>query len=155
MRRTHVDTGYPVYWPSDPEGFLLSSAEHASWVVLDDDGHVIGHAALHDAKGDPAFGPAHELTGLPAETFLVVARLVIDPDAQGTGAGTALLDAAVHHALAAGKHPILDVVTTSPKAIAFYDARGWTRLGEAVIEIDELPDLTTIVFAAPGLVGHP
>lgn len=152
MRQTHRDTMYPVIWPADPEGFLSSETEMIAWVaVTDDDGEIIGHVAIHDAEGDPAFGPVHELTGQPSDSYSVIARLLVAPASQGTGAGKALLDVAVQVAEGTGRHAILDVVTTSPKAIAFYEALDWVRVGPVEIEIPGEPVLTAIVFAAPGL----
>jgi len=129
MHRTHLDTGYPAYWPEDPAAFLASSTGLAAWLAASDDGRLIGHVAIHDAEGDPDIGPVHEFTGAPARAFAVIARLIVDPERQSRGVGKALLDVAVAHAKEIGRHAILDVVTSSSGAIAFYEAQQWQRVG--------------------------
>jgi len=150
MRNTHLASGYPVHWPAEPDEFLVSSKELGAWIALDADGQTIGHVAVHDAEGDPAFGPVRAAASATAKEFVVIARLIVEPDRQGEGIGAALLGVASDYSKRTGRHPILDVVTSSTAAIAFYEAREWQRVGSVEIELSGQPNLSTWVYAAPG-----
>ncbi len=150
MAKTHRLSGYPAHWPLDPAGFLAPEAEIAAWVLDDGRGGVIGHASLHRAEGDPAFEPVSEMSERSSDEFAVVARVLVDPDAQGGGLGRRLMEAATAHAEALGKHALLDVLVTSDAAIGFYENLGWVRIGEVAIHLDRGLVLETYVYSAPG-----
>ncbi len=149
MRLTHLDSGYPIYWPDDPAGFLCDEAEFQSWVAVDRDGQVLGHVALHQAEGDQALRTIQETRPAKAYDYAVVARLLVDPEQQGHGIGNLLLDTAVNYSFDRGQHPILDVTKTTKPAIVFYEAHGWRRVGETSIELSDRPDIELWVYIAP------
>ena len=64
-----------------------------------------------------------------AEGFAEIGKLFVDPEAQGSGAGTALLRTASRYAWQSGRQPVLAVVATSTAARELYRRRGWRELG--------------------------
>lgn len=147
MERTHAQSGYPLVWPSDPDGFANSAQERAAWVAVGS-GRVVGHVALHDAKSDPVLPVAAHATGLDAPELAVIARLLVDPPEQGSGIGARLLTVATAAAHASGRRPVLDVNQASTGAVAFYEAvDGWDRIGSFEIS---LPELTIPLWAYAG-----
>ena len=156
MRQTHERDGYPRYWPARPERFLRPEQETNAWVA-ESGGAVVGHVALHDARGHPTLPAAQRATGLPAAELAVVARLMVSPTAQGSGIGRELLAAAVDHARQEHRRPVLDVVQESTAAIGFYERAGWARLEPLTLELDGsnpeepegFPPLQMWVYLAP------
>jgi GNAT superfamily N-acetyltransferase len=122
-----------VRWPLPfpVEEFVARPTELGAWVAVDDRGAVVGHVALLDV------GPGWEAdgwcagTGLPASELAAVGVLFVDPDASGRGVGSALLTAAVEHARALGRTPVLDVVSESTRAVRLYERHGWQVVGAA------------------------
>ena len=81
----------------------------AMWMLEDDDGQVVGHAAVQES--------------VPGVLSLGMAILA---PARGRGGGRALLDAAKEHARSCGAHKIsLEVWTDNARAIALYAAAGF------------------------------
>jgi RimJ/RimL family protein N-acetyltransferase len=81
----------------------------ALWVLEDDDGQVVGHAAAHESVAG----------------VLSLGIAILAP-ARGRGGGRALLDAAKEHARSCGAHKIsLEVWTDNTRAIALYAAAGF------------------------------
>jgi len=145
---THQHDGYPPWWPWDRRAFIVAPAEEASWVA-DDQGRVMGHVAIHNADGDPAFRRAHELTGLGPGHVAVVARLMVSPSARRVGVGRRLLDEAVAFAHQSGRRPILDTIPSNTKAIALYRTKGWTEAGTETLTSASGRRLDVVVFVGP------
>jgi ribosomal protein S18 acetylase RimI-like enzyme len=126
------DTGYPVRWPLPfpVEDFVVRPTELAAWVALDGDA-VVGHVAVLEVGTGWETEGWCEGTGLPASALAAVAVLFVDPDASGRGVGSTLLAAAVEHARALGRTPVLDVVSESTRAVALYERHGWQVVGQA------------------------
>ena len=81
----------------------------AMWVLEDDRGEVVGHAAV--------------MEGVPGVLSLGMAILA---PARGRGGGRALLHAAQEHARSCGAHKIsLEVWTDNARAISLYAAAGF------------------------------
>jgi putative acetyltransferase len=79
------------------------------WVLEDDDGHVVGHAAVQES--------------VPGVLSIEMAIL---PEARGRGGGRALVRAVQEHAKASGAHKVsLEVWTDNARAIALYAAAGF------------------------------
>ena len=135
MRRTHEVDGYPRYWPAKPAQFLRAGRETDAWVAVLDDGHLAGQVALHDASGEPVVELARAATGLEPAGLAVLARLLVDPEVRGRGAGRALVRTAVARAHATGRRPVLDVLEETPGPIALYESEGWERLGRTTLDL--------------------
>ena len=154
MRETHERDGYPHYWPSRPERFLTPRQETRAWVA-EVDGAVVGHVALHEAADHPTMPAARRATGLSADRFAVMARLMVSPTAQGRGVGRRLLSTAVEGAREQGRRLVLDVVQDSAAAIRMYESAGWIRLEPLTLELwtvaepTELAPLQMWVYLAP------
>ncbi|RLJ41080.1 acetyltransferase (GNAT) family protein [Litoreibacter meonggei] len=66
-----------------------------------------------------------------ADGQLLMDGIFVDEAARGKGVGTALLDAIVAYADAAGCHEVrLDVIDTNPRARALYERQGFEPCGE-------------------------
>lgn len=122
----HREGQYPVRYPASPRAWL--SDVRQAWVV-ERDGDVIGHVAI----GPPGENRVDELrwkevTGRPASDLVGVTRLMVHPAYRGQGIGRALLEEATSAIRASGQVPVLDVVSASEDAIAWYDDLGWKAL---------------------------
>ncbi len=92
-------------------------------VVVTDDGHVVGFAALGPERepDDPLGMPRGELYAF-----------YVHPDAWGTGAADVLMDQAEHRLVARGDTMgVLWVLADNPRARRFYERRGWRWTGES------------------------
>jgi [ribosomal protein S18]-alanine N-acetyltransferase len=79
------------------------------WVLEDDDGQVVGHAAVEESVAG----------------VLSLGMAILAP-ARGQGGGRALLQAVQEHARSCGAHKIsLEVWTDNARAIALYAAAGF------------------------------
>lgn len=148
----HRGDGYPRYLPDDLDHFMTSPCEVASWVA-EVDGRIVGHVALHRADGDPTLPVAVRASGRRAHELVVLARLVVSPDARGQGWGRALIDVAADTAQSAGQRLVLDVVQDAP-AVSFYDKLGWTRVAPLRLQLDRARSLDLWVYLGPD-VGNP
>jgi predicted GNAT family acetyltransferase len=111
--------------------------------------------------------PCVEATALEIERLGVIARLFVSPAARGDGVAGALLTAALPEAERRGLRPVLDVTVDNREAIAFYERRGWTRVGEATLDLTDPPGATLemalyvgpeprpVVAGQPGTLGNP
>jgi GNAT superfamily N-acetyltransferase len=128
LRRVHDTMGYPMVWPADPKAFLNHGTQVGAFVA-ELDGVICGHVAVARPKpGDAASAWAAEL-GVGVDELLCVSLFYVDPQAQGGGAGSRLLEAAHTEILERGAAPALEVVSLNTRAIALYEARGWRRIG--------------------------
>jgi GNAT superfamily N-acetyltransferase len=126
--------------------------------VAEDDHAVIGHVAVHERAAPSVMALAADAIGVQASGLAVVARLFVDPSHRGRRIGSRLLEASAEAAMAAGRHPVLDVWTELDSAIALYERAGWARLGEVTFTFSEPcgPDclhtgssLRSFVYSAP------
>ena len=99
-------------------------------LVAEENGRVVGFASV---------GVAHDTDGA-GELYAIY----VEPPHWGTGAGAALMDAAVERLRAAGfDHAILWVLDDNPRARRFYERHGWNldgrrreRIGD--VDVDEV-----------------
>jgi GNAT superfamily N-acetyltransferase len=142
-RVVHQRDGYPVYLPTDLRAFLASPSALGAWVA-EHGGAIVGHVALHPRSFEGAMEVATAALQVSAERLAVVARLVVAPTARRDGVGRRLLETATAEAHTRKLWPILDVGVGLTGAIRFYEASGWTCVGEAVFRgpndfvVDEL-----------------
>ena len=89
---------------------ILERGEPAGlWVLEDDEGRQVGHAAVEEANAG-----------------VLTIGMAILPGARGRGGGRALLDAVKDHARLSGAHKIsLEVWVDNGRAIALYAAAGF------------------------------
>jgi GNAT superfamily N-acetyltransferase len=122
-------TQYPVRWPLPfpVEDFLVRPGEERAWVA-ELDGEVVGHVAVYELGG-----PLREAfeTAAGTDELAELAVLFVSRDVIGTGVGGRLHDTAVDWIIASGRQPVLDVVPVHDRAVAVYEHRGWTAIGEA------------------------
>ncbi len=157
MERTHAVDGYPRYWPAKPARFLRAQGETDAWVAVEDDGldgRVVGQVALHRAEGEPVLPLAQASTGLPADRFAVLARLLVHPDVRGRGIGRALVRTATARAHATGRRAVLDVLQSTTGPARLYESEGWARLGPTSLDLSgfgygDVPPLQLWVYLAP------
>jgi GNAT superfamily N-acetyltransferase len=128
LRRVHDTMGYPMVWPADPRAWVTGRAQVCAFVA-ELDGVICGHVAVARPKpGEAASAWAANL-GVAVAELLCVSLLFVDPQAQGSGAGSRLLNAARAEILDRGAAPALEVISLNTRAIALYEARGWRRIG--------------------------
>jgi len=132
VREVHAVDRYPRYLPADISSFLNPADSYGCWIAeLNEE--AAGHVALV-ARGLPAtMEVAASVLGRPAGQLAVVARLFVSPRARGQGAGRLLLETATAQARSRGLHPVLDVDTELPTAIALYESAGWSRAGQITV----------------------
>ena len=147
-RTVHKLDGYPIYLPGSLRSFLFSSGALGAWVA-EIGGDIVGHVALHRRSSDAVMKVAVDFTGLPAERFGVVARLLVAAEARRHGVGRALLLTAAENAVSRGLRPMLDVVTRHRGAVHLYEDAGWIRAGETVVPFGNGDSVTEIVFLGP------
>lgn len=146
----HANDGYPVYLPGDLRSFIAMPNALAAWVALQA-GEIVGHVALHPSSSRPVIDLAVEATGLPAEQFGVVARLLVSPSARRLGIGRSLLHVAADHATRLGLWPILDVVDRHEAAIELYEKSGWILAGRITVTFGREVPIEEVVFLGPGI----
>lgn len=150
LRSVHERDGYPGRWPEDPERWLTPDGLVGAWVVGASEAPV-GHVALTavDAGRPTAVAWAAAVgDGLPLRC---VTRLFVAADARGAGAGTALLDAAVAGAQAAGARAVLEVAGSDVDALALYRRLEWQEAGR--VAGDPAAGPPSLLFVAPDGIG--
>ena len=145
----HAHDGYPTYWPADPERFAAGDRTLAAWVA-EDDGEIVGQSVLAGADVAHLWAPWSEAAGVPAERIGVIARFYVAPGLRGHGIGAQLFDAAHDEARRRGLAPVLDVATSNADGIAFYERRGWRRVGEATLHLRDPPGATLAMLLYVG-----
>lgn len=94
-------------------------------------------AVTLDANQDPSYASLQWQFEAPA---LVVHRLCVSPHLQGRGFGKRLMQFAEEHATGGGYGSIrLDAYSGNPSAVAFYQQRGYRRVGQLFFPRRELP----------------
>jgi GNAT superfamily N-acetyltransferase len=128
--RVHAVDGYPVEGVADPEAWLRHPHEIQSWTAAQD-GEPIGQVTLARAQPeDDAAVAWHEHTGGDNDRLAVLARLFVDPDRRGSGAGRLLVETARGFAQSHGLAVALDVVLKDRAAIRLYERLGAERIGD-------------------------
>jgi GNAT superfamily N-acetyltransferase len=145
----HELDGYPPYLPDDLRTFLASPDAYGAWVV-EKDGEIVGHVALHRGSSSPAvLALAGDALSRPVDRLGVVARLFVDPFARRSGVGETLLEVASREAVARGLWPVLDVATQLKGAIRLYERCGWSRAGAVTIRLGDRFTLDELVYRGP------
>jgi GNAT superfamily N-acetyltransferase len=147
--RVHDRDGYPFFLPTDLRTFLVSPDAYRAWVA-ERSGVVLGHVALHPRSSDLVMALASETLRRPVDELAVVARLLVAPDARGSGAGRALLEVAAEDARTRGLWPVLDVATDLRAAVALYDASGWICAGAVTVPLGPALSLDELVYLGAG-----
>jgi GNAT superfamily N-acetyltransferase len=147
-QEVHERDGYPHYVLTEWDVFVAMPGALQAWVA-DDDGTIVGHAALHPHTTVEAVGLACEKLLVGPDSLGVVARLFVTPAARGRGIARTLLDAAAAEARARELEPILDVALELTDAIALYDRAGWQRVGQVTHEFPNGERLDEYVYVAP------
>lgn len=130
--RVHAVDGYPVEGVADPEAWLRHPHEIQSWTAADDDG-PIGQVTLTRAQPeDDAAVAWHKYTGGDIERLAIAARLFVDPDHRGSGAGHLLMETARDFARSHGLAIALDVVLKDRAAIRLYERLGAERISDVI-----------------------
>lgn len=127
---------YPLRWPVDPSRWLVGRDGLAAW-VSENDGTVDGHLSLHGTDASRARQSWLEALGVPPDRIAVVSRFFVARAARGQGVGTALMRAAEDHAAEQELRLALDVADHNLDAIAFYERRGWNRVGTASLLLED------------------
>jgi GNAT superfamily N-acetyltransferase len=128
--RVHAVDGYPVEGVADPEAWLRHPRELQSWTATQHD-EPIGQVTLTRAQPeDDAAVAWREYTGGDVDRLAVAARLFVDPDHRGSGAGRLLMETARDFARSNGLAIALDVVLKDRAAIRLYERLGAERIGD-------------------------
>ena len=123
VREVHSTDRYPRFLQADIAQFLNPPDPFGCWIA-DHNGEVAGNVALV-ARGLPAtMEIASSALGRPTDQLAVVARLFVSSRARGRGVGRLLLGPATAEARSRRLHPVLDVDTELPAAIALYESPG-------------------------------
>jgi GNAT superfamily N-acetyltransferase len=150
LREVHDADSYPAIWPADPAAWLTGNDRLAAWVA-EESGSLLGHLSLHGTDASRARPEWIEGLGVPVERLAVVSRFFVSTRARRQGIGDALMQRAEEHAAHRGLGLVLDVAAHNHSAIAFYERRGWRRVGTAELELSAEPwTLGLVVFVRDG-----
>jgi ribosomal protein S18 acetylase RimI-like enzyme len=128
--RVHALDGYPVEGVADPEAWLRHDHELQSWTAVDGD-QPIGQVTLTRAVPDDDAARAwQQHTGGDIDCLAIPARLFVDPDHRGSGAGRLLMEAAVDFARTRGLAIAFDVMLKDRAAIRLYERLGAQRVAD-------------------------
>lgn len=128
--RVHAIDGYPAEGVADPEAWLRHPHEIQSWTAVQDD-EPIGQVTLSRAQPeDDAALAWHEHTGGDVDRLAVPARLFVDPDHRGSGAGRLLMESVRDFARSRGLAIALDVMLKDHAAIKLYERLGAERISD-------------------------
>jgi ribosomal protein S18 acetylase RimI-like enzyme len=133
MRNNGIDQWDDIY-PN--EEFVMKDANDRSLYVLEENNLCIGAVSLNQEQ-DVAYQQVNWLGGEPV---LVVHRLCVHPNYQGTGLGSRLMDFAEEHAKRNAYASIrLDAYTGNPAAFKLYERRGYLKAGQVYFPRRTLP----------------
>ena len=149
LRRVYEVDRYPVIWPAETVRWLLGRDSLAAWVA-EDDGRLLGHLSLHATDASRVRPQWCQALGVGAEALAVVSRFFVSPDARGRGIGGELIARAEEHAEGHSVRLVLDVAEHNRDAIAFYERRGWTRVGTAELALSAEPRRLSVVLFVLG-----
>ncbi|KAF2718810.1 putative acetyltransferase, partial [Polychaeton citri CBS 116435] len=140
LRAVHATSGYPVEGVEDTDAILTASTCLKAWVAesaISAPKAIIGHVALSAASETDisvslwySQNPSEREAGRTA----VLGRLFVDPAAQGAGAATKLMGAAVEEAKSQGLRLVMFALEKDAPAMRLYDRLGWRRFAEGVYE---------------------
>jgi GNAT superfamily N-acetyltransferase len=149
LHAVHVRDRYPFRWPQDPALWLTGRFSLGAW-VSESDGEIDGHLSLN-ATDETRVRPGwREAVPTPVDRLAVVSRFFVAPGARGRGVGSALMGTAEDHAAAHDLRLVLDVADHNHDAIAFYERRGWKRVGTALLLLDDgHSELPVLMFVLP------
>jgi GNAT superfamily N-acetyltransferase len=136
LHAVHLADRYPVLWPQDPPRWLTGRAGLAAW-VSEKAGAIDGHLALHATDDTRARREWRDAVPVPAEQLAVVSRFFVALETRRRGVGSALMDAAEGYGADHGLRLVLDVADHNADAIAFYERRGWRRVGTTSLLLDD------------------
>lgn len=145
-------------YPNDDPAFFHSPLVLGAWVVVDEQGEIVGHGALHSASASEMMAIASEATGRPVEELAAVSRMLVAAPARRRGIGGQLLTAAVSEAHARGLWPVLDTGAMFDAAIALYEAYGFQRVGPVsfpYLHAGETFMTDSLVYVGPPPPGEP
>ncbi len=149
LRSVYEVDRYPAIWPPDAVGWLAGGDALAAWVVEQDE-RLLGHLSLHatdDSRARPQWSAA---LGVGVERLAVVSRFFVSVEARGRGVGGALIAHAERHAAEQSLRLVLDVAAHNLDAIAFYEHRGWRRVGTTKLTLSAEPwTLPLVLFVLP------
>jgi ribosomal protein S18 acetylase RimI-like enzyme len=94
-------------------------------LVADDDGRVVGYAAVRWAETKPFVG--EDEAGLK--------ELYVRPDRWGEGVGGELLERAIGTLPDGTEAVLLETLDGNDRAAGFYEARGFRQVGERPVEV--------------------
>ena len=136
-----------MVWPADPASWLAGSENLAAWVA-EEDGVILGHLMLSQIDRARSGPPWREALPVPVEGLAIVSRFFVSTRARGRGIGGALMTRAEDHAAEQGLRLVLDVAAGNRSSIAFYERRGWRRVGTGELPLSADPwTLPVVVFA--------
>jgi GNAT superfamily N-acetyltransferase len=128
--RVHDLDGYPVEGVASPEAGLRHNHELQSWIAVEG-GKPIGQITLtHAAPDDDAARAWRKHDGGSIDRLAIPARLFVDPDHRGSGAGRLLMEAAVNFARTRGLAIAFDVMLKDRAAIRLYERLGAQRIAD-------------------------
>ncbi|HUA49306.1 MAG TPA: GNAT family N-acetyltransferase, partial [Solirubrobacteraceae bacterium] len=128
LREVYEADGYPTVWPPDAARWVAGKNTLAAWVV-EEHGAILGHLSLRRIDAARSGPMWREALRVPAERLAVVSRFFVSTRARGRGVGSALLTRAEEHAVQRDLRLVLDVAVENRSSIAFYERRGWRRVG--------------------------
>jgi ribosomal protein S18 acetylase RimI-like enzyme len=128
----HVETWratYPGVMPQELLDNLSVESREAQWREWLPDPEFVTFVAERDGEvvGFVSVGPCRDTKGI-GELFAIY----VVPSAHGTGAGPALMDAALEALGERWDEAMLWVATENPRARRFYERHGWVVAGERV-----------------------
>lgn len=149
FRETFLQDGFGIDYPPDDLAAYearsysvetisaqLVDPQCRTWVAENDDGTLVGYA-----HAGPCKLPHPEVADGSGEIHQIYLRRGI----QGTGAGRALFDAALHYLAETRPGPVwLGVWSGNAKAIAFYERAGFRQVGTYHFQVGESTDLEYI-----------
>ena len=127
LRVVHLTDRYPANWRNDPSGSIAGHHTVAAWVS---EHHDSWSGTSRSLRLSPAnMAAVARGIDLPAERLAVVSRFFVAPTWRKTGVGGRLMNHARREAGNRGLHLVLDVADRDHASIAFYENRGWHRVG--------------------------
>lgn len=146
--RVHVQDGYPVEGVQNPRSWLELSDPIGQWTALRDDAPV-GHVAMMRPASDDRVPREFALRhGLSISEMALLARLFVDPSARGRSLANRLVGEVEEHARSLKLKLMLEVMIKDRAAIALYESRGWSPVGN-VAHVHDLNTTPALVMIAP------
>lgn len=172
LRSVYEASGYPARWPPDPVAWLAGVSQETAWVAergpedqvtvgatngpAEAVPEIIGHVAMRRGDHYRVWPAWREATGVPDDRLAVLCRLFVSPTAQARGIGSALIQQVSAHAAAEGLELVLDADRANHGVLDYYDRRGWRRVGEDVLTLEDGRPLPLVLYLAPhrGVSDH-